>query len=309
MDLIRINDVVKKYNVSSRTLRYYEQVGLLKSHHPDNKQQRYYDDAQILRLKQILILRKLQIPIKDIVRIFESGNLSELTEAFIKKISEIDTEIYALSELRSLVDEFLNQMKQHGIKKISSIELLYEETEKRLKTIPEKPKVTQQDFKKITDNALKIHDVRIFKLPKMRMLTSYFKDRGYDDFMNAFNVFLEYGVRSNPGLRDSFYVKKENGVWILMTKIDNDFENITPYKDITFNGGLFAVTTSYMEYFTDKSNQLIKYINKTDLYDIDCNENGKWRCDLMVEEILPHDISQRLNKYQQDIFIPVKILF
>ena len=204
-----------------------------------------------------------------------------------------------------LVEEFLNQMKQHGIKKISAIELLYEETEKRLNKASEKPKITKQDFEKITDNALKIHDVRVFRLPKMRMLTSYFKDKGYDDFVNAFDVFLTYGVKANPGLRDSYYVKKNNDVWILMTKIDNDFENITPYKDITFNGGLFGVTTSYIEHLTDKSNQLIKYINESDLYDIDCDTNKKWRCKLMIEEILPHDISQKLDRYQQDIFIPI----
>jgi len=51
--------------VSSRTLRYYEEVGLLWSNHPDNKTQRYYDAAALERLKQIIILRKLQIPVKE----------------------------------------------------------------------------------------------------------------------------------------------------------------------------------------------------------------------------------------------------
>ena len=72
MDLIRINEVVDSFGVSSRTLRYYEEVGLLWSSHPDNKTQRYYDTAALERLKQIIILRKLQIPVKDIVKIFKS---------------------------------------------------------------------------------------------------------------------------------------------------------------------------------------------------------------------------------------------
>jgi len=68
LELIRINDVADSFRISSRTLRYYEQVGILWSNHPENKAQRYYDDAALERLKQIIVLRKLQIPIKDIIR-------------------------------------------------------------------------------------------------------------------------------------------------------------------------------------------------------------------------------------------------
>lgn len=81
MNLIRINDVVENFGLSSRTLRYYEQVGILWSTHPDNKAQRYYDDASIERLKQIIILRKLQIPIKNIVTIFKDNSTVSLIQA------------------------------------------------------------------------------------------------------------------------------------------------------------------------------------------------------------------------------------
>lgn len=60
LDLIRINEVVDNFCISSRTLRYYEEIGLLWSNHPDNKTQRYYDAAALERLKQIIILRKFQ---------------------------------------------------------------------------------------------------------------------------------------------------------------------------------------------------------------------------------------------------------
>ncbi len=87
MDLIRINEVVDNFGISSRTLRYYEEVGLLWSKHPDNKAQRYYDFAALERLKQIIILRKLQIPVKDMVVIFKSENTSALK--FYRGISRI----------------------------------------------------------------------------------------------------------------------------------------------------------------------------------------------------------------------------
>ena len=43
MDFIKITEVTEKFGVSSRTLRYYEQVGLLKSERPSFEKYRYYD--------------------------------------------------------------------------------------------------------------------------------------------------------------------------------------------------------------------------------------------------------------------------
>ncbi|MCL1820380.1 MAG: MerR family transcriptional regulator, partial [Oscillospiraceae bacterium] len=89
MDLIRINDVVDNYGISSRTLRYYEEMGLLRSSHPDNKSQRYYDADALERLKQIIVLRKLQIPVKDIVTIYKSENTAALIQAFVDKLESL----------------------------------------------------------------------------------------------------------------------------------------------------------------------------------------------------------------------------
>ena len=107
LDLIRINEVVENFGISSRTLRYYEQVGILWSKHPENKAQRYYDETALERLKQIIILRKLQISIKDIVAVFKSENTVALIQAFVNKLESLDAEISALSELRQVVDDFL----------------------------------------------------------------------------------------------------------------------------------------------------------------------------------------------------------
>jgi hypothetical protein len=84
------------------------------------------------KTSSIIVLRKLQIPIKDIVAIFKSENMAALIQAFVDKLESLDTEISALSELRQLVDDFLHKMLMSGIKKIFAITLLYEETEKRL---------------------------------------------------------------------------------------------------------------------------------------------------------------------------------
>jgi hypothetical protein len=59
-----------------------------------------------------------------------------------------------------------------SIKKISAITLLYEETEKRLATTEKSVPVTFEKLSEISREALKLHDVRMTRLPSMRVLTS-----------------------------------------------------------------------------------------------------------------------------------------
>ena len=56
-DLIKIRDVSVKYDISARTLRYYEDMGLITSARSDDYAYRLYDEAAVQRLEQILILR------------------------------------------------------------------------------------------------------------------------------------------------------------------------------------------------------------------------------------------------------------
>ena len=307
MDLTRINDVVDNFGVSSRTLRYYEEVGLLRSTHPDNKAQRYYDDAALERLKQIIILRKLQIPIKDIIGIFESESTAALIQSFVDKLESLDTEITALSELRRLVDDFLNKMLMNGIRKISAITLLYEETEKRLATVDKVEEITLERLEKTIREALKLHDVRIIRLPHMRVLTSRLKTGQifWQDDMQ--NLFAAYGFMSNPGFRDCFFRKEHNDEWTELIMIPSDYDNMTEYADESFAGGLFAVASSFMDDMNDIFILLKDWVDKSDYYELDTNADGKLRCSEMIEEILPWDIVDRFGRYQQDVFIPIRI--
>jgi DNA-binding transcriptional MerR regulator len=303
LELIRIGDVVETFGLSSRTLRYYEQVGLLWSFHPDNKAQRYYDGAALERLKQIVVLRKLQIPIKDIVSIFENNSMTALIQAFVDKLESLDTEISALSELRHLVDDFLHQMLMSGIRKISAISLLYEETEKRLATAGRNETVTFEKLSEVSRDALRLHDVRIIRLPPGRVLTSRLKTGQAEslDGGKMQSLFAEFGFMPSPGLRDCFYRKEANDEWVMLIKIPDDYENKTDYADEKFEGGLFAVASSFMEDMDDTFILLRDWINKSGHYVPDANRFE------MIEEILPWDIAAWLNRYQQDVFIPIQI--
>ena len=302
MELIRINKVVEIFGVSSRTLRYYEEKGLLWCQHPENKAQRYYDESALERLKQIIVLRKFQIPIKDIIAIFDDESTSALIQAFVDKLESLDIEITALSELRRIVDDFLHEMLMSGVRKMSAIPLLYEETEKRLTISEENEIITFEKLSETSRRALRLHEVKIIRLNSMRMLTSRLRTGQIDvlDLDKMQNLFSCYGFEPKPSFHNCFLRKKGNDEWIMMIEIPPNYENQTPYKDEVFNGGLYATASCFMDDIDITFTLLREWVDKNDDFEIRSGIE-------MIEEILPWDIAVKLSRFQQDVYLPIKI--
>ena len=106
-DLIKIRDLTVQYDLTARTLRYYEDMGLIRSTRIDDYAYRLYDEANVKRLEQILILRKLNISIKDSQRIFNTPGSEIVLEVLGKKVDHIDEEVSLLHELKIIVLEFI----------------------------------------------------------------------------------------------------------------------------------------------------------------------------------------------------------
>ena len=62
-----------------------------------------------------------------------------------------------------------------------------------------------------------------------------------------------------------------------------------------------------MEDMDDTFILLKDWVNKSDHYELDVNTEEELQRYEMIEEILPWDIANKLNRYQQDIFIPIQI--
>ena len=85
----------RKSSLSERTIRYYEEQGLLKASRSDGGQ-RWYTDEDLVYLKRIIELKGLGFSLQEIRRIFElkesdqSGNLRReaLLSEYRKKLSE-----------------------------------------------------------------------------------------------------------------------------------------------------------------------------------------------------------------------------
>ena len=54
-----IQDIARRAGTTSRTLRYYDAIGLLEPSRIGSNGYRYYDQAALVRLQRILLLREL----------------------------------------------------------------------------------------------------------------------------------------------------------------------------------------------------------------------------------------------------------
>ena len=124
--LLKIRDISAKYGVSARTLRYYEEIGLIHSTRSTDYAYRLYDEPAIKKLEQILILRKLNINIKDIQRIFATSGSEVILEILGKKVFDIDEEVALLHELKQIVIAFIHQIEQADFTSDSDVKLLYD---------------------------------------------------------------------------------------------------------------------------------------------------------------------------------------
>jgi len=101
-------------------------MGLLSSVRSGDYAYRLYDEPAVRRLEQILILRKLNVGIRDIRRVFESKGAEAVLEILGKKVSDIDEEMALLHELKEIVKEFIRQIERADFGNDSDVKMLYE---------------------------------------------------------------------------------------------------------------------------------------------------------------------------------------
>lgn len=96
--LLKIGDVAARYGVSTRTLRYYEECGLVESRRDRENQYRLYTAEQARRLEQVLALRKLGLAVEEIRRL-AAGRTGAATLA-ARRLAALEGEAAELGELR-----------------------------------------------------------------------------------------------------------------------------------------------------------------------------------------------------------------
>ena len=106
---MKIKQVEELVGVSRKNIRFYEEQGLLSPGRADNGY-REYDENDVLQLKRIKFLRKLNVPIPQIQRLLE-GTLSP-ADCFRQHMTDLDRKASDIREARIIAQRALDQNAQ-----------------------------------------------------------------------------------------------------------------------------------------------------------------------------------------------------
>lgn len=331
MELQTISQVSKAYDISSRMLRYYEQVGLIKSIRNEDNSYRLYDEAALKRVQEIIILRKLQIPVKQICAIMNNPDAVTVIDIFKKKISELDCEITALSTVKNILEEFINELENIADLHLD-LDFLGDDSILKLTGSPSliqrnvKENFTMNDLNKASEVLNKLHNVRVVYLPPMTVASALFTGENPNErAWQAINDFVKQNnlYRIKPDLR-LFRIEHSNAtgqsygheMWV---SIPDDFIVPAPFARKKFYGGQYAAHVLGEDGFLTYLG-LQDWINESDRYQYDYDGNLT-RCEPPMEEIVsfgglrldPEEILNHHEIYhdpgseiQYDVLFPVK---
>lgn len=99
-----INQLAKLAGVSTRTLRYYDQCGLLPPKTVRSNGYRIYGEAEVNRLQQILFYRELGVELSEIGRILAENDFDGL--------SALQNHLAALREKRARLDRLIGNVQK-----------------------------------------------------------------------------------------------------------------------------------------------------------------------------------------------------
>lgn len=173
-----ITSLAKKTRVTSRTLRHYDQIGLLKPSVRMANGKRVYNDEQFMRLCEILFFKKIGIGLPKIKEIFHAKDyskaaalaLAERKQALVKEIKRL--QIYA-ANIDTVLPQYknctLNQRErlekfcslQNTLKEVEEIQIkefgkeAFEKAQKELEALSE------EQVDAFTDRSIKLRNAAV----------------------------------------------------------------------------------------------------------------------------------------------------
>jgi len=249
-------------------LRYYEQVGLIESQRMEGYAYRVYDENAVCRLRQIIILRKLRVPVKQIREIFCNSDAVNVIEIFERNISELDEQITALSTVKSILSRLVHELHEKANMRLqldylgdNSVFAIVDSISLPKNTMDGSTELpaheTEQEEKSLSDlnmangslSKLKDSDVRIIYLPPMTVAAAYASGdfewgvgpeatSKIEQFVQETNLLkIKPDARGMGFAFSSEMPPKEYEAWV---SIPEDMEVKAPLTKKTFGGGMFA---------------------------------------------------------------------
>lgn len=329
MELTTISEISKNFNISTRTLRYYEQIGLIKSSRKEGYAYRTYNEDEIKKLQQIIVLRKLHIPLKQIAIILQSENAALIIETFQKNLREIDEKITALSTVRDIISSFISRLNKSvntniKLNLLDNADLLEAVNSLTIWQTPLKEEKTAADLQIANQNLNKLtdRDVRIVYLPPSSVAS--YQYTGNDPEMHVHQVMNKFVrdsdlVSIKPDMRHYGFNSPNpdstgyHGYEVWVT-IPDDMEVPDPIVKKHFKGGLYAAYTIPFGNF-DEWGSIAVWVKESPKYDAiydwtKSSEGAEFMFGCLEEHLNyinhVHLENTELDGTQLDLLIPIK---
>ena len=130
-----IGDLAKKLNITTRTIRYYDQKGLVKPSRVSESGYRLYSDEQVKQLKLIIFLKERGFSLKDIQKILEDKNGDKLIDLLLEdqlkrnkaETQKLEEQNKKIIQLQKVLSKPNNIAEVTDITKIMNNETRYKE--------------------------------------------------------------------------------------------------------------------------------------------------------------------------------------
>lgn len=310
--MLKIGDAAKRFDVSNRTLRYWEEKGILKSTRAENGY-RYYDEENALRIKQIYLLRQLEMPLAKIEGIFIADDFTATMNIFSEHLENLKRKTLVDSSLAMLTENLINQMKT---------EKNLDEALMSLETSNKSAILEHEDALQILLSERnspmnskingKLENVRIVKLPSMTVAACRAESATpEEDCAKIFNKFvLENNLHKRSGYRQFGFNNPSSTegnpiygyeMWV---SIPEDFEVPAPLERKQFSGGLYASISTYMNEIGARWQELYNWSISNEKYEPDFDFQWLEECSMDFETFISKEVDD--SEKQLDLLEPIK---
>jgi len=308
--MLKIGDVAKQFNISNRTLRYWEEVGILESSRMENGY-RFYDQENATRIKQIVLLRKLKMPIADIEQIFMEADLSKVQEALSRHLENLKREVAIHNSLIAMIEKLIQDIM--GTRSIEQVFSYLETQDEVIKPKHDLVSKIQLSERGITMSTKELSNVRIVKIPAMT-IASYRAESATpeNDCSKVFNKFvLENNLNKRDGYRffgfNNPSPSEGNPVYgyEMWVTIPPNFSVPKPLIKKQFDGGLYASISTQMNEIGERWQLLNEWCKNNDKYDVDLSFQWLEECSMDFETFISDQVKDNIK--QLDLLEPIKL--
>jgi len=309
--MIRIGEAAKQFGISTRTLRHWEDMGILESIRAENDY-RHYDNDNIARIHQIVLLRNLKIPIADIERILIAGDFSVAIKALNNHLEHLKQDTAMYQTLIAYTDRLIRHIKKtHSLDEVFSyLEAQNASTDSKHGVLPQITP-SKKEISMLND---RLDNVRIVRLPAMTVAAYCAVSTTPEiDCANVFDPFvLGNNLHKKSGFRSFGFNNpdpSENSLaygyetWVT---IPETFNVPTPFTKKQFNGGLFASISTTLNEIGERWAGLYKWCESSIKYDVDSSTQWLEELSMDYEEFISEQTSD--GEKQLDLLMPIKLI-